>query len=65
MIFFSIIEFMCIPITTVIRNFTRVKKMHMKCVAIMKNEYTHICSKRLKGRNFKLHIPHVKHDVKF
>jgi len=35
-------------------------KMHMTSVVVMKNEYTHVFTKRPKGLNFLLHAPHVK-----
>ena len=61
--FFSIIEFSCITITTGIHNFMRVK-MYMICVVVMKNEYIHVRTKKLKGVNFQLHIPHLKNYAK-
>jgi len=39
--------------------------MQMTCVAAMKNEYKHVCTKRLKGLNFQLHVAHLKNDAKF
>jgi len=39
--------------------------MHITCVVVMKNEYIHVCTKKLKGPNFQLHIPHVKNYANF
>jgi len=61
---FLIIQFPCITITTGIHNFTQVK-MHMTCVVVMKNEYIHVCTIRLKCLNFQLHAPPVKIYAKF
>jgi len=50
---FSIIEFPCITITTGVHNFMQVK-MYMICVAVavMKNEYIHVCAHMLKSLTF-------------
>jgi len=61
---FLIVKCPCITITSGVHNFTQVK-MHMTCVVVMKNEYIHVCTKRLNGLNSQLHIPHVKNHAKF
>jgi len=59
---FSIIKFPCTTITTGIHHFMQ-EKIHLCCC--YEERIIHVCTKRLKGLNFRLYVPHVKYDAKF